>query len=175
MYVYWKILIQINNIETNVFTDSHEGILRSPSKRASLVSWHLQLSHVYDLPYLHGGHALSGMLLANDWAWLTSLEAILPSMVVPRWVVFAPGLHISVAETFSEQHCSMRFLPKPPSTLSPLKSIRPTSQKALPAYSCSSPLHQCISNWFLAVVSQRTPKSSSVTPSPCPNSSEVSK
>ena len=175
MYVYWKNLIQINNIETNVFTDSHEGILRSPSKRDPSVSRHLQLWHLYDLPYLHGGHALSGMLPANDWAWFTSLGAILPSMGLPHRVVFAPGLRISLAETFSEQHCSMRFLPKPPPILSPLKSVRPTSQKTLPAYFCSSPLHQSTSNWFLAVVSQRTAKSSSVPPSPCPNCSEVSK
>lgn len=149
-------------------------LLRSPSKWGPSVSWHLQLS-LYDLPYLHGGHALAGMLLANDWARLTSEEANLPSTGLPRWVVFAPGLHISLAETFSEQHCSMRFLPNPPSTPSPLKSVRLTSQKALPACSCSSPLHQCTSNWFLAVVSQRTPKSSSVPPSLCPNPSEVSK
>lgn len=124
---------------------SHEGVpLRSPFKRDPVVSWHLQLLHLWDLPHLHGSHALPGMLLANSWAQFTRVEASLPVTGLLHWVVFAPGLPISLAETFSEQHYRMRlFLPNPPSA--PLSSHKCqaciTVQRLSLPTPASSPLH----------------------------------
>lgn len=104
------------------------------------LSWYLQLLHLWNLPqHLHGSHALPRMLLANGWAqWVYWSWGIPAQHEAVLWVVFAPELHIHLAEMFSEQYCiwdtSYPILIPP---FSSLVSDPHHSQKALLAYSSS--------------------------------------
>lgn len=69
-----KHLNQVNNIEHKSLHDSHESMplrcafKRNPARR-SIISWHLQLLHLWNLQqHLHGSHTIPRMLLAQ-WVY----------------------------------------------------------------------------------------------------------
>lgn len=87
VHIYWNTWIQVNNIERKSLHDSHEGLpfrcpfTRHPAGR-SVISWHLQLLHLWNLPqHLRGSHALPGCFLPMaEHSGLTRAEAFLPNM-----------------------------------------------------------------------------------------------
>lgn len=93
--------------------------LRSPFKRESVDSLHVQLLYLWDPPkHFHGDHAVAGMLLAlAEHSGITRAEALLPMVGLLHWVFLAPGLPISLADTFSDSALESETLPLRSSSL----------------------------------------------------------
>lgn len=87
VHIYWNTWIQVNNIERKSLHDSHEGVpLRCPFRRdpagRSIISWHLQLLHLWNLPpHLHGAMLFPGCFLPmTEHSGFTRAGAFLPNM-----------------------------------------------------------------------------------------------